>query len=196
MRTGTVVTPIQTATVWEHPVAWSRDGEYQLVAWNENPATAHAELRFWSRSKRTLTPYVKANGIVWEGAFSPDGRYVAYSSTETGRFEVFVTTFPEPRQTWPVTTDGARVLSWRDDGRELLVATLTGHIAAIPVQTTVTQFSAGQPQILLRNVGFDAPFARPTRDHSRIVVRVPRDADKDRGEIGLLFGWADGLRNR
>jgi len=47
--------------------------------------------------------------------------------------------------------------------------------------------------VLIRNVGFDALFASATRDHSRILVRVPKDADKDRGEIRLLFGWARGL---
>ena len=54
---------------------------------------------------------------------------------ESGRYEVYVTTFPERRQTWPLTTEGGRVLSWRADGREILVATLSGHIAAYPVST-------------------------------------------------------------
>jgi hypothetical protein len=54
-------------------------------------------------------------------------------------------------------------------------------------------FSHAEAQILIRNVGFDAPFARPTRDHSRILARVPKDVDKDRGDIRLLFGWAAGL---
>jgi Tol biopolymer transport system component len=127
---------------------------------------------------------------VYDGVFSPDTRFVAYNSNQTGRFEVYVTTFPEPRQTWPLTTDGGRALSWRADGKEILVATLTGHIAAYPVNTTDRGFSAGSPQVLVRNVGFDAPYARATADHSRILVRVPRDADKDKGEIRLLFGWA------
>jgi Tol biopolymer transport system component len=127
--------------------------------------------------------------------FSPDDRFVAYSSAETGRFEVYVSTFPDRHQTWPLTTDGARVLSWRADGKEILVATRTGHIAAYPVNTTGGAFIAGKPQILVRNVGVDAMYARPTRDHSRIVIRVPKDADKDLGEIRLLFGWAKDLRS-
>jgi hypothetical protein len=85
------------------------------------------------------------------------------------------------------------VLSWRADGKELLVATLTGHIVAYPVTTTGDGFSAGTPEVLLRNVGFDARFATATRDHSRILIRVPKDAGKDRGEIRLLFGWARSL---
>jgi hypothetical protein len=64
---------------------------------------------------------------------------------------------------------------------------------AYPVSTNGGNFTAGPPQELIRNVGFDAMFAHAARDHSRILVRVPKDADKDRGEIKLLFGWAKGL---
>jgi serine/threonine protein kinase len=60
--------------------------------------------------------------------------------------------------------------------------------------TTDVAFTAGQPEMLIRHVGIDAPYVRATPDHSRIVVRVRRDAEKDKGEIRLLFGWADALR--
>jgi hypothetical protein len=77
-----------------------------------------------------------------------------------------------------------------------MVATLSGHIAAYPVNIAGGEITRGQPQTLVNNVGFDAPFARPTRDHSRIVVRVPKDLEKDTGEIRLLFGWASALNAR
>ena len=62
------------------------------------------------------------------------------------------------------------------------------------VRSATRGLSAGAPQVLIRNVGFDAEFAQASRDHSRIVIRVPKDADKDRGEIRLLFGWAKRLK--
>jgi Tol biopolymer transport system component len=147
-------------------------------------------LRAWSAATHTLSPFIKSSH---HGVFSPDTRLVAFTSWESGRDEAYVTTFPERRQTWPLTTDGGNVLSWSADGREILVATLSGHIVAYPVSTSGGNFSAGTPQVLIRNVGFDAQFAQATRDHSRILIRVPKDADKDRGEIRLLFGWAKGL---
>jgi len=189
MQSGTVTTAIESKTIWEHPAAWSADGRYMLVKYNEYTESSTEELRVWSATTRTLTPFVKSSN---HGLFSPDTRFVAFTSWETGRNEAYVTTFPERRQTWPVTTDGGHVLSWSADGRELLVATLSGHIVAYPVSTSGGNFSAGAPQVLIRNVGFDAEFAQATRDHSRIVIRVPKDADKDRGEIRLLFGWAKG----
>jgi hypothetical protein len=126
-------------------------------------------------------------------AFSPDDSFIAFTSVQSGRPEVYVTTFPDHRQTWPVTTAGGRVLSWSDDGRELLVATPSGHIAAYPVSTT-GGFSHGQPTILVRDVGYAAAYSAVTRDHSRILVRMNPDAAKDKGEIQLMFGWQDALR--
>jgi Tol biopolymer transport system component len=195
MRTGAVTTAIESPKIWEHPIAWSSDGEYMLVKYDAYTGTSSEDLRVWSLKTRTLTEFV-TGPLSKEAVFSPDTRFVAFTSGETGRAEVYVTTFPERRQTWPLTTDGGRVLSWRADGKEILVATLAGQIVAYSVSTTGGSFSAGAGETLIRNVGFDARFVRATPDHSRILIRVPKDAEKDRGEIRLLFGWAEGLRSR
>ena len=119
-------------------------------------------------------------------------RKVALSSIESGRYEVYVTTFPDRRQTWQLTTEGGRVLSWRNDGREILVATLSGHIAAYPVSTE-GGFTSGQPTILIPDLGIAAGLTCASSDHSRILIRVSPDALKDKGEIRLLFNWAEAI---
>ena len=193
VQSGVVTKAIESKAIWEHPAAWSADGRYLLVKYDEYTESSVNELRVWSPTTNAPTPFIRLSNY---GVFSPDTRMVAFTSWESGRDEVYVTTFPERRQTWPLTTDGGNVLSWSADGKEILVATLSGHIAAYPVSTTGGNFSAGAPQLLIRNIGFDALFATATRDHSRILVRVPKDADKDRGEIRLLFGWANGIGRR
>jgi Tol biopolymer transport system component len=193
-RTGAVTTIVESKTHWEHPVGWSADGQYILVNYNENTSDSRDELYVWSTKTRTLTPFVKTAGVVRGGKFSPDSRLVAYSSTETGRAEVFVTTFPERRQTWQLTTEGGRLISWGLNGKEILVGSLSRHIMAYPVETKGGTFVSGSPQTLIRNVGYDVQYATATPDHSRILIRVPKDADKDKGEIRLLFGWANGLK--
>jgi hypothetical protein len=172
-------------------MGWSADGQHLLVLFDEFTGSSTRELRIWSAKTGMLSPFVKP--IEGGAAFSPDSRFVAFTTSESGRAEVSVTTFPERRQTWPVTTDGGNVLSWRADGKEILVATLTGNIVAYPVSMENGVFSAGAPQVLLRNIGFDSRNVTATRDHLRLLVRVPKDADKDHGEIRLLFGWAKGL---
>jgi len=190
LRTGQVTPVIESPAIAEHPAAWSHDGAHLLVfRWADKPRG----LFDWSFTLRTLTPFVTSSSTEQFAVFSPDDRYVAFSSNETGRFEAYVTTFPERRQTWQLTTEGGEVLSWRADGREILVATLSGHIAAYPVSTD-GGFTAGQPAILVRDVGCAAPYSRPTPDHSRILIYASPDAAKDNGEIRLLFHWAEALK--
>jgi Tol biopolymer transport system component len=195
-RTGQVTPIIQSPAVWEHPAAWSRDGRHLLVGAVRDMQNPQGELLVWSFASRTLTPLATKNVSVLAAAFSPDDRYLAFTSTESGRQETCVTTFPEGVQTWSLTTEGGMPLSWRADGREILVATLSGHIAAYPVTTTDGGFSAGQPTILVRDVGVGALFTSVTPDHSRILIRVSPDAAKDKGEIRLLFGWQEALKGR
>ena len=189
--TGVIQPVIETPKIGEHPVAWSHDGQSLLVFTYDDDK---AYLSSWSFASRTLTRFV-GPGAGESAAFSPRDDYVAFTSQESGRPEVYVTTFPDHRQTWPLTTEGGRVLSWSNDGREILVATLSGHIAAYPVSTD-GGFSHGQPTTLVRDVGSAAAYSAATRDHSRILIRVSPDAAKDKGEIRLLFGWQNGLRQR
>jgi hypothetical protein len=93
----------------------------------------------------------------------------------------------------PLPTDGGQVLGWRNDGREILVATLSGHIAAYPVSTDGS-FSHGEPTTLVRDLGSLAAYTTATPDHSRMLIRVSPEAAEDKGEIRLLFGWQEALR--
>ena len=191
LGTGAIQPVIETPKRGEHPVAWSHDGRSLLVFTYDDDK---ASLSSWSFASRTLTPFT-GPGALESAAFSPRDDYVAFASRESGRPEVYVTTFPDHRQTWPLTTEGGQVLSWSKDGREILVATLSGHIVGYPISTD-GGFSRGQPATVVRDVGSAAAYSTATRDHSRIVIRVSPDAAKDKGEIRVLFGWQDALRQR
>ena len=149
----------------------------------------------WSFAARALTRVAGPRAIDARAFFSPRDDFIAYTSQESGRSEVYVTTFPEHRQTWLLTTGGGQVIGWRKDGGEILVATLSGHIAAYPV-TTEGGFSHGEPTTLVRNLGSLAVYTIATPDHSRLLMRVSPDAAQDKGEMRLLFGWQDGVRSR
>ena len=190
MRTGSSRPIIETPGIIEHPAAWSHDDKSLLVFSSDDKGTY---LSSWSFAARTLTRFVGPRVVESAVAFSPHDDLVAFTSQESGRPEVYVTTFPDRRRTWPITTEGGRMLSWRKDGREMLVATLSGHIAAYSVSTE-GGFSPGQPTTLVRDVGYSAAYSTATRDHSRILIRVSPDAARDKGEIRLLFGWQDALR--
>jgi len=105
-------------------------------------------------------------------SLSPDGRFVAYRSNETGRNEIYVQEFPEARSKWQVSANGGSEPFWKGDGRELYYRGRDLSLMAVPVQTTPT-FNSGTPQAL-----FKARFAlvnsralyRPSPDGKRFLV--------------------------
>ena len=187
--TGAIQPVIETPTKLEHPVAWSHDEKSLIVFTADDKGT---NLSSWSFASKALTRVVGPGVLDTPAFFSPHDDFLAFNSQESGRPEVYVTTFPDHRRRWPITAEGGRVLSWRNDGREILVATLAGHIAAYPVSTD-GGFSHGEPTTLVRDLGSLAAYSTATRDHARILIRVSPDAAKDKGEIQLLFGWQDAL---
>ena len=84
-----------------------------------------------------------------EGAFSPDGRWVAYSSNESGKWEIYVRSFDDPnRRPVKISSDGGSLPRWRSDGAELFYISAPGEfLMAVPVKTG-PPFEAGTPQPL------------------------------------------------
>jgi hypothetical protein len=69
-----------------------------------------------------------------DGQFSPDGKWIAYRSNESGRFEVYVQAFPLPKDKWQVSTSGGSQPRWRRDGKEIFYIGLDGKLMAAPIQ--------------------------------------------------------------
>ena len=149
---------------------WSRDGAYILFT-SQAPDTG---FDLWAMSlsgDRKPFPLVKTKFDELFATFSPDGRYIAYMSAESGRMEVYVQEFPEPRNKWQVSTSGGNEPFWRADGRELFYRSVS-RVMAVPVQTGET-FTVGTPVQL-----FETRFAavtvrahyRPTPDGQRVGV--------------------------
>ena len=83
------------------------------------------------------------------GQFSPDDRWVAYTSDEGGRPEVYVQQFPAAGGKWPISSSGGVQPRWRGDGKELFYLTLDGRVMAVELKTS-PGFDAGVPKELFR----------------------------------------------
>jgi Tol biopolymer transport system component len=136
------------------PSSWSPDGKWVLGL--RRPDTAVA-LRIggdpWVLSldgQPRLTPFFESEYAEGFPEFSPDGRWVAYSSDESGREEVYVTPFPKADRKWPVSSDGGTAPAWGRQGKELLYVSPAGELMAAPVQLGASTFQAGEPQQLFR----------------------------------------------
>src|SRR5262249_8339748 len=94
---------------------------------------------------------------------SPDGRWIAFVSGQTGRNEVYVSTFPQVRGTWPVSTTGGRTPPWQRDGRTLYYARPDGALIATQVTPGKDSFSVGAsvpiPERHLAWSAYDATYA-------------------------------------
>ena len=96
---------------------------------------------------------------------SPDGRWLAYASNETGSFEIYVVPFPNAGDAkWAVSTSGGEEPVWSHSGRELFYRNGLGEMVTVPVETEPT-FAAGQPEVL-----FSATEFRSSATHQNYDV--------------------------
>ena len=81
--------------------------------------------------------------------FAPDGRWIAYSSTDAGQRNVYVQPFPGTGGKHQISRDGGSQPVWRADGKELFYLGVDGTLMAVPIDAT-GQFAAGVPEALFR----------------------------------------------
>ncbi len=124
------------------PSDWSRDGKYVLYE-------RGTDLWLLTIPELQATQFLKASSTLKNAQFSPDGKWVAYSSNESGRWEVYVTSFPEAHGKWQVSNAGGDQPRWRSDGKELYYLAADSRMMAVPVKTGAN-FDAGTPAELFQ----------------------------------------------
>ena len=153
------------------PVAWSVDGKYLLfneVAKDTGPDIFVLPME----GARKPVPFLKTKSGEFPGELSPDGRWLAYTSDESGQWEVYATTFPRPGRKWQVSPTGGVYNYWSADGKEILYQGNDGQLHAVPVAAHGEALDLGKAQLLFRVPGptsSGSSFA-PTADHSRILT--------------------------
>jgi hypothetical protein len=101
-----------------------------------------------------LFPVAQGRSNETFGAFSPDGRWIAFYSDETGRYELYVQGFPEPRGKWMVSTEGATGITtpyWRGDGKELIYWN-DGALHAVKVEPAQSGITLSKPAKLFNSL--------------------------------------------
>lgn len=98
--------------------------------------------------KRTPIPVAQTTFDEGQGQFSPDGRWLAYASNETGRHDIFVRSFPAPGGKWQVSIGGGIYPRWRRDGKELFYVAPNNKLMAVPIQADPRQERCCQGPLL------------------------------------------------
>lgn len=169
---------------------WSRDGKYLLE-------THGNDLWLYSFAEKKSRPFISASAIK-TAKFSPNGKWVAYSSNETGRWEIYVTSFPNANGKWQVSSNGGEQPVWRRDGGELFFMTPDAKLMATPTQTQ-SGFDAGSPVPL-----FQANPPEMVATTERMVYDVSRDGQRflinsmlphgEQQPMSVLLNWASHLK--
>ena len=173
--------------------AWSADE--QFLAWDGQSSDNDYDIWFMTLDGgRERQPFLDSDFNERWPRFSPDGRWLAYYSDESGRGETYVRSFPNPEQRKvDISTEGSEPgLAWAPDGRELFY--LSGNrMMAVDIETE-PDFIVGTPRVL-----FEAPFpVSPefdiTPDGQRfLMVRIgERQAD----QINVVVNWFEELKER
>ncbi len=180
---------------------WSRDGRFLLFNEAQAGATRRTvdlryfelqadgrmsePLKFLDTPQRELAPKL-----------SPDGRFVAYQSDESGRVEVYVRPFPDGTGKWQASVNGGAEPRWRSDGKELYY--LTGSTLMSVSVSTGQDLTLGQPQALFESTdlsglaGYDV-----SRDGQRFLTISPvEDSISAPPKVRIVQNWYEEFRDR
>ena len=172
---------------------WSPDGRHLLFS-----ATTSSDFDLWLlplAGDVKPVSFLSAPGDQWHGNFSPDGKLVAYSSNESGIFEVHVQTFPPTDRQWTVSTTGGYEPRWRADGREMYYLSLDQKLMAVAVGPGPS-FGAPTALFPVRVAGgVSAPRTHyvPSRDGRRFLINTPI-GDAAMAPITVVLNWTAGLK--
>ncbi len=190
--------PIATPPVDGIPEDWSPDGNTLLYRVYDRQRGGN----LWYLEKNQSgafepAPFLQTPSGETQGRFSPDGRFVAYVSNESGRPEIYVTPFPKGGGRYPVSLSGGAMPRWRRDGKELFYIAPDGQLMAAPVKTQ-PQFSSGRPKALFVVSGLvsDATIGQGfdvSADGNRFLAPEYPDAA---AKIRVVRNWFKEFRDR
>jgi Tol biopolymer transport system component len=154
------------------PNSWTPD-DLKVLVTHQGLSGSHLELV--SLSDGLATKLLSGNGSQANGQISPDGKWLAYASDESGNWEIYVTTFPGTAGKWQVSRGGGNEPRWRGDGKEIFYLGPNGMITAVPVSSQ-GGFATGTPTPLFQFHGraaissTDAFSYDVTKDGKRFLV--------------------------
>jgi Tol biopolymer transport system component len=179
---------------------WSRDGRYLLYA-AQNGETGSDLMVLPLFGDRTPVAAVRTPFRANVGRFSPDGRWLAYKSNDTGRDEIYVQAFSGdaaagPGGKWQISNEGASDMSWRDDGRELYYEAQDGRVMAVALEAGREGVRAETPRELFAadlDTGVLHSF-QATSDGQRFLLLLRPRTEGRTTPLTVVSNWQATLR--
>jgi dipeptidyl aminopeptidase/acylaminoacyl peptidase len=183
-----------TSSDAKHAQAWSPNGRAIVYA----TYNAKTRVDLWllpMDGDRTPVPLLRTEASEEQAQISPDGRWFAYTSNESGRSEVYVQAFPKPAGKWQISTNGGGSPRWRPDGTELFYLADDRRLMAVTVRSGAA-FATGA-QVPLFDTGMHSRWGAArnhydvSRDGQRFLMMTPV-ADDRSSPFTIVINWAGG----
>jgi Tol biopolymer transport system component/DNA-binding winged helix-turn-helix (wHTH) protein len=182
------------------PTDWSRDGRYIVFLRGRRPTTDQ-RLDIWVLPTEDRKAYQLIASPFRKAAahLSPDGRWLAYDTNETGVSQVIVVSFPDVTRRWAVSTRGGDHPRWRADGRELYYRSPEGDLMAVDVHAG-EEFAFGAPHKLFAFKSSSVIPYNVADDGERFLIdedlpsaQVTDAASSPEQRIHVIVNWTAGL---
>jgi Tol biopolymer transport system component len=196
--TGPEVRLADHLTNFDNPLDWSSDGMLLFTSFDSTSSTD-----LWlmpldgGRRRMPLTRSGSRWGV--QAQISPDGRWLAYASNESGKYDVYVRPFPSGEGKWLITPSGGSEPSWRRDGKELYYLGADGWLMTVAV-TTKRAFEPATPTRLFKtnmstlvNTSFTRNQYVASGDGQRFLANQPTG---EPASIVVVVNWPAGLKHR
>lgn len=170
---------------------WSPDGKFILYEEHGDlwvmPTTPDGAAK-----ERKPVPFLQSESNETQGRFSPDGRWIAYMSDESGQFEVYIRPFPGPGGKRQVSISGGAFPRWRRDGKELYYITTENMIMAcdIALRDAMVEVSNVRPLFELPSFAYDV-----SADGKRFLVAAPYET-QNQAPLTLIVNWDAELKKK
>ncbi len=181
--------PIARAESFQWMRDWSMDGRF--IAYDQlDPDTGYD---LWLQplfGDRKAYPLLRTQFQEGEAAFSPDGRWLAFASDESGKPEVYVLAAKGSGERWQISTDGGLHARWRRDGRELFYLATDHALMAVPIKEGAA-FESGPPTSLFKIEAEGWNLYDVTADGSRFLVNT---GSRTNLPINVVVNWTSDLK--
>jgi Tol biopolymer transport system component len=167
-------------------------GQAPSASSGQVPSAASGQLRKAQPFLRT--PFNESAPV-----FSPDGHWLVYTSDESGRFEIYVQTYPGPGGKWQISTEGGTEPLWNRNGRELFYRS-GDKMMAVDI-TTQPGFAAGKPKVLFTGQYLPTPGTLPNYDVSPdgqrfLMIKPGEQAQGGPTQINVVLNWFEELKQK